>query len=257
MQSVTYIGNNPPVLEALSQYLAAQNIRLEAHLLPFKEELTTLTEAKVIILSSPMYFDGIYVSADGLWKNYLEYHHPEVLLLVAGFLEAKQSNYLDLLNLPEHFLSMLAQAKKAKENWLPLTTGGLNMEEKIRRFFEGHGDESLTDEFDKIFRILRIAGDELKNHQAGYEEVKNELLLMNKLPTKWKTLNNRWANYFPYFGSLPFFETFEQIEHWLRYIAPYFETGCEQETLFWQLNCLENIEKIKSNLTSISKHYVS
>ena len=52
----------------------------------------------------------------------------------------------------------------ALENIVPL----------LLRFFEGHGDESLTDAFDKLLRTLRIAGDELKIHQASYEEVKNE-----------------------------------------------------------------------------------
>ena len=257
MQSVTYIGNNPPVQRALTNYLKAQNIRLEALLLPFTEELTTLKEAKVIILSSPLYFDGIYVSADGLWKTYLEHHHPEVILLTAGFLEVQQSNYLDLLYLPDALGHILSNAKRAKDNWTPISTGGLDMQEKIRRFFEGHGNDSITDQFDKILRILRIAGDELKLHQASYEEVKNELLLPNHLPAKWSILQNRWTNYFPYFGSLPFYVAFEQVGAWLSAIAPYFETGCEQETLFWQLDCLERIEKIKSNLTSISKHYVS
>ena len=130
------------------------------------------------------------------------------------------------------------------------------MQEKIRRFFEGHGDESLTDAFDKILRTLRIAGDELKIHQVDYEEVKKELLLPSNLPEKWATLKSRWANYFPYFSCLPFFNKFKQIEEWLVAINPYFEIGCEQESLFWQLDCPGKIEKIKSNLTSISKHYV-
>jgi len=257
MQSVTYIGNNPPIQRVLSNYLEAQNIRMEAFFLPFKEELTQLEEAKIIILSSPMYIDGVYVSAEGLWKNYLEYHTPEAILLIAGFLEAKHPNYLDLLKLPKKLEAVLSDAKTASDNWPPVTTDGLDMMEKIHRFFEGHGDESLTDAFDKILRTLRIAGDELKVHNDSYEEVKNDLLLPSKLPAKWTILKSRWANYFPYFQCLPFFELFKEIEQWLLEIDPFFETGCEQETLFWQLNCLEKIEKIKSNLTSISKHYVS
>lgn len=257
MQSVIYIGNNPPVQRVLASYLQAQNTRMEALFLPFKEELTKLKEAKIIILSSPIYVDGVYVSAEGLWKNYLEYHCPKAILLIASFTEVSHSNYLDLLQLPDKFADFLPKAKLANEKWGPVKSDGLDMMEKIHRFFEGHGDESLTDAFDKILRTLRIAGDELKVHHATYEEVKKELLLPNNLPAKWIVLKSRWANYFPYFQCLPFFDYFKQIETCLLEIDPFFETGCEQETLFWQLGCLEKIEKIKSNLTSISKHYVS
>ena len=256
MQSVIYIGNNSPVQQVLSKYIQDQNMRLETLSLPLQKELTNFKEAKVIILSSPIAIDGIYFSADGLWKKYLEHHRPEVILLNAGFNGAQQHNYLDLLMLPKSWGQFCTTAKLAADNWSPVYSYGMDMQEKIRRFFEGHGDESLTDAFDKILRILRIVGDELKVHKVDYEEVKKELILPNNLPAKWLTLKSRWANYFPYFRCLPFFDEFIHIKEWLISIDPFFESGCDQETLFWQLDCLEKIEKIKSNLTSISKHYV-
>ena len=256
MQSVLYIGNNTPVAQVLEQYVQVQNLRLEILSLPLQKELTNLTEAKVIILSSPLVIEGMYFAAEGLWKKYLEHHRPEVILLNAGFKGAQHSNYLDLLSLPKDWASFIEQAQTVSANWTPISNDGMDMQEKIRRFFEGHGDESLTDTFNKIFRILKIVGDELKIHQVDYEEVKRELILPNHLPTKWLTLKSRWANYFPYFSCLPFFDEFQKIGEWLASINPYFESGCEQETLLWQLDCLSTIEKIKSNLTSISKHYV-
>lgn len=256
MQSVIYIGNNLPVQQVLDKYLQTQDLNLEVLSLPLQKELTNLEEAKVIILSSPISIEGIYFSADGLWKKYLEYHRPEVILLNAGFKGAQHSNYLDLLTLPDNLTEFSNQAKLAGDSWSPVLAKGMDMQEKIRRFFEGHGDESLTDAFDKILRILRIVGDELKVHNIDYDEVKRELILPSNLPAKWLTLKSRWANYFPYFGCLPFYEEFNQIGEWLISIDPFFKSGCEQETLFWQLDCLDKIEKIKSNLTSISKHYV-
>ncbi|GJM34065.1 MAG: hypothetical protein DHS20C18_30660 [Saprospiraceae bacterium] len=256
MREILCVASQLQVVNAMKKYFTDGGFKFCHLALPVSDEALLVGSDTVVVLMSPIVCNGKYLSAELPWKQYLREHLPNNLLIIAGFSDFQGDNYLDLLHLPKNIKAFLNRAEIAGGSWEPAYTGGLDVAEQLRRFFEGHGDESVTDELNNTLRILKIARDEMKRHQAEYQSVWKDLLLANRLPSKWNTLNNRWINYYPNFECLPFFGTFVQVNLALQHIAPYFNSNCEEEALFWELDCIEHLEHAKSALVKIEQHYV-
>lgn len=251
---ITCISNNDDFKTALKAYFASQNKEIQCSSLPLDEEVNNKI-GDVLILQEPIVINNNYLSVSLNWKKYLEIHSPNTILLIAGIGKGQSANYLDILNLPENASECIQNANKAGTDWMPVTTEGIDVEKKIHQFFEGHGDESFTDELYKILRICKIAKDELTIHKTDFESVREELLLANKLPDKWNVLQSRWQFYIPYFKGLPFFKDFHALNETLQAIAVFFTSDCENENLFWETSCVERLEKLKSGLEKIEVNY--
>ena len=210
----------------------------------------------ILLVVSPFYCNNIYISAEAIWKRYLHLNSPDAIMLTAGFKTAKHSNYLDLLQLPANPQAFISRAKTAAGKWEPPFSGGLNIAEKLRRFYQGHGDDSVTDVLHTIIRIFSIADVELKQYQTPFEELKADLFVSNAVTTKWRELKNRWVNYLPFFQCLPFWDIFIGVDQLFDQIDPFFATDCAEEMLFWELNCLETLKQIKDQLATICNQYV-
>lgn len=210
-----------------------------------------------LCLCTPVFFHNTYMATAKLWKNYLSVHHPNTKLLTIGFQAASHSNHIDLLQWPANLKEYLAKAATVSESWQPVKEEGLDVEQRLHRFFEGHGDESLTDVLHKILRVLIMARDEVKHHQVAYEEVYRELIKNSHIREKWDLLINRWVNYLPYFRGLPFYNTFEEMDNTLKAIAPFFISNCQDENLFHNLECVEALKTIKEELELIARQYVN
>mgnify|MGYP005666360043 CR=1 FL=1 len=256
MREILCVASQIQVVNALKQFFTDSGYSFRHLALPVQEEALRVEGNAVVVLMSPLACNRKYISAEFTWKQYLREHLPNALFIIAGFSNFQQDNYLDLLSLPNDVPAFLNRAEPAGTNWNPVFTGGLDMRVLLARFFEGHGDESVTDELNGILRILKIAGDELKHPDVTYEEVHRELLLANRLPERWNTLNNRWINYYPNFECLPFFSLFQKVDLALQHIAPYFRGECAQEALFCELDCILHLENAKSDLVKIEQLYV-
>ncbi len=256
MREILCVATQLQVVDALKKYFEDSGYHFRHLTLPVSEDALKGDSNVVVVLMSPVACNNKYISAENTWKEYLREHLPDALFVVAGFSNFEQDNYLDLLSLPNDVTAFLNRAETAGNLWNPVFTGGLDMSVMLARFFEGHGDESVTDELNGILRILKIAGDELKHDDVDYQEVHRELLLANRLPERWNTLGNRWINYFPNFQCLPFFGVFERVNATFQHIAPYFHGNCEEETLFCELDCIGNLENAKADLVKIEQLYV-
>ena len=248
------IANNKDFVKTLEKYFSAQGEVFQAHKPPFEENLDIKRE-DVLILQEPIVINNNYLSVSLCWKRYLKLHSPKIVLIIAGIGEISDVNYLDLLQLPKDIQAFIENARQVEEEWIPKTTGGIDVARKLNRFFEGHGDESFTDELYKMLRICKIAKDELTIHKTDFESVKNELLLANKLPHKWNVLQSRWQFYMPYFKGLPFFKHFQALDEILQALAPFFAGDCKREDLFWKTDCVERLETLKSGLEKIEANY--
>ncbi|NJL77280.1 MAG: hypothetical protein HC892_21920 [Saprospiraceae bacterium] len=153
-------------------------------------------------------------------------------MITFGLAAGQQANYIDLLNLPENMVEPLAQAKAVSEDWQPVFTGGLDMSEKLKRFFEGHGNDSVVQLFTPIFRRLKILHDELSGG-TPFEELQKELLDDGVLVENWHKLRNRFSNYYPFLSCLPFFNDFETIKNLMEAIHPFFEARCREKNILW------------------------
>lgn len=165
-------------------------------------------EQQIIILRSPVQVGAWLLSPEQLWKNYLAEQFPSCKFIVTGFAEAQHSNYLDLLNPPADLIEFMQQARPADEDWLPINTGAINMTEKLKNFFSGHGKESIMDILAKILRPLKMTLEAVKVQNRSFQEAAEFMLA--DFPSNWQLLESRWQRYFYLFNCLPFFELFEK-----------------------------------------------
>lgn len=173
----------------------------------------------IIILRSPIPVGDLLISAEQLWKNYLNVHLPETKLIIAGFSSAQAPNYIDLLDLPKNMESFLEQALPVHQYWNPVNTGALDMSQHFQRFFKGHGKESIMDVLINIQTSLKMTIDAVQNNGKDFNASVDALL--NDLPQLWAEFKNRWDHYFPLFQCLPFFDLFEKSYTLINDLTPY------------------------------------
>ncbi len=255
MSKIFIISNHPELSATLESKFSGLGRPVHKYSLPLKNEVPEIGQDDVLVIQEPIFINNNYLSASFSWKNYLKLHSPRAVLLSAGFGNLQDANYLDLLKLPADIEEVFFHARMAEEEWVPCTTGGIDVQEKIFRFFEGHGDDSVTDELHKMLRICKIARDELKIHEADFTEVRNELLLPNKLSHKWNVLQSRWQFYMPYFECLPYYQDFAKLGSLFKTIAPFFANECTEESIFWETRCVKNLELLKTGLEKIENSY--
>lgn len=255
MNKIVIVSNHPALADTLGKVFSGNGRSIVRYTLPVEKRELDFGPEDVLVIQEPILVNNNYLSASFCWKNYLKLHSPRAVLFSAGFGKVQDANYLDLLKLPADIEEAIYNARTAEEEWIPRTTGGVDVYKKLFRFFEGHGDESFTDELHKMLRICKIARDELKIHQADFEEVRNELLLPNKLPDKWNVLQTRWQFYQPYFRCLPYFSDFASLDSLFNEIAPFFNSDCSKEELFWENACVERLKDLKTGLEKIENSY--
>ena len=257
MKDIRFVATDHRVSGSLERYFEQNGFKLKPFQIPSENAEVFSKIDEVLLLVCPIYCCGVYLSVEAIWKRHLQLFSPETLLLIAGFKGDRHSNYLDLFNLPADLNDFLKNTRTAKEKWEPVFSGGLDMKEKLKRFFQGHGDESVTDILHKILRVLNIAQKEMDNYHTSYEELKTELIHPSRLSEKWLELKNRWVNYYPFFEFLPFRQVFYSVDHLFKVVTPYFTSNCEEEYLFRELKCKENLKIIKDQLAHIGNHYVN
>ena len=219
----------------LSSWLAESVDGMEVASLPVTASVAVSTD-DVFFVPEPLLFLGGYFFVTDLWEKFFAYKYPMVKVVGFGYHPEEDQNYLNLLELPSKPEAFLSRAMQADRNIIFRKGKGTSIRFLIRKFFEGHGDQSVTDELDKVLRIMQIAHDELKNHGEDYALIQLELFVPNALPQKWKLIQNRWSFYGSYFKSTPFYGEIEQLWQLLQKLSPFFDGNFEKETLFWVLD---------------------
>ena len=186
----------------------------------------------------------------------LEKNHPEICLIITGFIQQKHPNYLDLCCLPNTLDSFLENSLSLQTKWTDLKTEGLNIASLLNVFFEGHGDESIIEAIIRVYRGLHFLRIETERFNEPYDEAWLEIFHKGGVQNDWLQLLYRWENYFPYFSCLPFYATFLEVDKLLRQIQPFFTTKGKNELLFKSLNCENSLKTIKQYLIDIRGYYV-
>lgn len=194
------------------------------------------TEELVFVLHSPIKVDSKLISPESIWKKYLGLKFPRSKFIVAGVKEAQQSNYLDLLNLPEDFRQFTIQAFQAKDDWQPINTGAVDLGQKLHSFLKGHGEESI------IFILTKIQSSLYNTLQVAEADP-----LFSDLPQLWQAFENRWQKYLFLFSCLPFFDLFENSNALIQILNPHFKP-----TSFKQME-IKDIEHVYKIVTIIDE----
>ena len=171
-----------------------------------------------------------------------------------GFRNFKSRNYIDLLNLPKDFNDYVKNALPASADW-EIPIDGANMLEYLKRFFEGHGGNSLLSKLNALRQTFNIAYTNISIKANTFDEVWQELLLPHGKP-EWEELISRWQNYYPFFEYLPFYHTMKEIDKIFSEISEYFSCEIPEKKIFFEKHFNEKLDKVHEKLISIDKLYV-
>lgn len=214
MKTIHYLSTERYVIRYLTNYFAQFKYRLTA--LNFSLfDSTSISEVQYLLIVEPLMVHDIGISVYTLWKTYLVEHNPDCQLIVLGIKDLEYiqySNYLDILRLPKDFCAFLKQTKSVQETWAYIPTDVVDMRMRMKRFFKGHGEEDMTKELIENYRKLSI----FLMDMIEEKEEKEPIQLDSTFKKNWRTLLNRWKNYFPLFDFLPYYpqliETNETIK---------------------------------------------
>ncbi len=220
----------------------------------FTQYSVNIIAAQIIIIIEPLYCQFKYSTFSPIWKNYLSVQSPNTKLIIMGFCNYQSRNYIDLLNLPKDFNTYVKNALPVSAEW-EIPIDGADMLEYLKRFFEGHGGNSLLSKLNQLKQSINIAQTQIVNKESTFEEIWKELLLPFAKP-EWQELINRWKNYYLYFEYLPFYPTMQEINQKLSEISEFFSCEIPPEKLFLKLNIDSSLNQIHQQLTEIDKLYI-
>lgn len=233
----------------IDKYFNETDIQLISEMVFFQYSTT-----KRILIIEPYRLKNIYFTISLIWKNFLAIHSPKTKLIVMGFCNFQSRNYIDLLYLPEDFEAYMENALSVSEDW-EIPIDGADMRDYLKRFFEGHGGNSLLSKLNQLKQSINIAQTQIVNKEAAFQEIWDELLLPYAKP-EWQELINRWKNYYPYFEYLPFYATMQEIDKKFLKLSEIFTCDEPSEKLFLNLDIDAALTHIHQQLTEIDRLYI-
>ncbi len=195
MMTVHYIASDLQITSRLALMLEAEDIVLQLlHDARFAWAEPKWNDVENLLLFTPFLYNGQYLSAEKIWAHYIRMNHPGIRFFTAGYskVESGVDNHLDLLSLPNPVSGFFRKAGATAPHPVA-TSGGLQLHDKLARFFDGHGKESIFDVLSDITRLLGMAQTAAQRYGDSFESVKEGFL--NKLSFRWTELKNRWNNY--------------------------------------------------------------
>lgn len=215
-----------------------------------------LPEAFGIMLLLPSWARGSYLSSVALWYQYLLSDYPEKRLLVASYQTKAHQNHIDLLRLSEYSHDWWQDSLKVKTmEDLPFY-GGLDLSGKLKRFFAGHGQDSVVAVLSRIRLVVQMACREMEKMQTPYIEIYNDLVAPAQLGEKWKEWRNRWINYYPLFEYTPIADQLEHVAALTERVEPWMLAGGAEEKALANGSVLRTLNEVRTQLQQIEKQYV-
>lgn len=246
--TVHYIASNLKVAECLATLPASEGLEfclLHDARKPWADP--DWQPVNTLLLFTPFLYEGQYIAAEKIWSHYLRIFHPGVRFFTAGYATAQAgvTNHLDLLNLPGNLSAFFQHPNSAPPTHV-VETEGLLLHDKLVRFFDGHGKESIFDVLSDITRLLGMAESAAQRYGAPFEAVKADFL--NKLPLRWSELKNRWNNYYALLLCLPVAPVLQKTDMLIAEAdRNYMLQICADERLYQDqtlLNLLHSIHKL-------------
>ncbi len=254
-----------PILSSEKRFIASFKFYFDnqkVELIPLEASHNTFSEDTLLIFS-PLLSNGVYTNPIKVWQAFLKKKKPNCKLIIAGFKEAVHENYIDLFNLPGNWNDFLDKAKNAGEEWEPIDGGGAELSQKLFRFYEGHGAESLLDIFNKIKNKFHLIKREMEKRKLSlevtveaYESFSDEPeSFWDGLNAHWNVLMGRWNKYYTLFDYLPFYQLFKEIDSRLRTLNKYFWDEKWDDQRLFEADRL--IAEMNTRLSAIKQDYVA
>jgi len=235
----------------LPAYVAQQWQDQDIQWLPWRPGDAVVTEH--FMLFSPIWHHEYCLSCDANWKKYFAAEKKEVRLLTIGLEDMAHPNYWYLFDLPKEASSVFEKTLNCCEDWTPVSTGGLNIDQVLYRFLNGHGDVSLSQEFTKVLGFMRVIEEDQRKNTPYAETIKG-LGIQEFLPPLWQSFVLRWQYHYPFFGCLPYYTLFQEMDDIIQHIDIFFQTDCQDVSLFTERRCKQNIERLNELITECCRY---
>lgn len=256
MKKIIGIGGGRPWPKVLAPFLQSAELTLE-EVDPGRRNWTrALDEAWGVVAPAPAWGQAAYLSVEALWWRFLRQHYPTHRLLLASFQTSRHPNQLDLLALPEAPLAWRNLTEPAHQQEKPPASGGMDLEDKLRRFFSGHGEDSVIAVINRLRLIVQMAEREVVMEQTPYPEVYRDLLAPAQLAAKWSEWQNRWVNYYPLFQQTPFAAVLRSVARDLHTLEPWMNSGGQAVEPLRDGSLLLTLNRVRQQLYQIEHDYV-
>jgi hypothetical protein len=256
MKTVLFIEGGrplPPVLNAFFNSAGYQIVPLQ---LAQDSWPLLIKDAAALLLMLPDSSRGMFLLSGQLWYRFLADEAPECRLLFGSYQAVSHPNHLDVLELPTAPANWWEQTLPVgeMENLPPLE--GMDLEEKLHRFFAGHGDDSIVAVLSRIRMVVQMASREQQRMHTPYLEIFQELVAPAQLDKKWAEWRNRWINYYPLFEKTPIAPKLRTIARAAAQLEEWMMAGGRDEEYLVNGTILRVLNDIREELQQIEKQYV-
>ncbi|MEL7249972.1 MAG: hypothetical protein AAFO03_16205 [Bacteroidota bacterium] len=218
---------------------------------------TALEDAYAVMLLVPTWGANAYLSPVTLWQQYLEMEAPSKRLILASFESSFQhANHLDLLRLTDYSAQWWEDCQPIDHMQELPPVVGVDLSEKLQRFFAGHGQDSIVAVLSRIRLVVQMASRELRKMQTPYEEIYSDLVEPAELGQKWREWRNRWINYYPLFEHTPIASSLKQIAKQTDGVEPWMAAGGQDAAPLQDGSILEILNRVREQLQQIENQYV-
>jgi len=240
---IPVITNNTIILEKLKNISNTSIFFFELY-----DPINPIDQYDKILIVEPYIINNQLVNIHTIWKKYLLNNGLKKQLIVAGFENSNNPNYVNILSLEKDLEEAIREAQHiSKKSKYPINHEDII--EKFHVFLNGHGDKSLLQEFTKVLIGIKNMNYALdRTISTPYKVVVKELY--RPLKKNWKKFITKWRDYKNYFNYSPFFEELETIQNSIDLLNPFFHNEPTKK-LFKEIDCLKQVEAINQQLTNI------
>lgn len=257
MKIVLLVEGGRRAPEALFSACAKGGIELRRINLKQDNWQAELQDAFGLMLMLPMWGGNAFLSPVALWQQFLQDKAPNIRLIMASFQsDFQHPNHLDILRLTDYPSSWWEQCQLVDhmEELPPLI--GVDLSEKLKRFFAGHGQDSIVAVLSRIRLVVQMASRELKKMDTPYEEIYRDLVEPAELAQKWREWRNRWINYYPLFEHTPIATQLKQIAKQTDGVEAWMAAGGIDEEPLQDGSILQVLNEVRTRLQQIENQYV-
>lgn len=215
-----------------------------------------LDHIDLLLVFGPFFYDGKYMSAETLWKKFLAANRPHAYFLTTGYQSAVHPNHLDLLALPDDLAEFLRRALPTDGDWQPHYSGGMDLDRKLRRFFAGHGQDSVFSVLTRVRLLVQMAYREVVDLGMPFDEAYHDLIAPAQLAVKWAEWEARWLNYYPLFRTSPLAGELARLGERMRELRPWMLGGGATAEPLRSGRAPAALDDVKTGLEQLDKHYV-
>ena len=209
-----------------------------------------------VMLLLPAWGGDLFLAPQNLWYRFLIQKHSHLRLFFVSYQQLSYCNHFDLLELNTY----------TKDDWLRVPNiaempkipdfEGIDLQDKLKRFFAGHGQDSVVATLSRIRLVVQMASREFSGMQTPYEDIFRELVQPAQLHKKWVEWKNRWIYYYPLFQYTPFAANLKKIATLTNTLEEWMRSGGQDEALIRNGQVLSVLNEVRSELKSIEEQYV-